>query len=222
MTLFTIYAFSCMMVTLLAVTWIIAFHRKRFEKKYRHSLSAVSAAVEARTGRKGETALVQQLCTEVARQMGATAQIQKSVMVAAAVAEIGLVSIPYDQLRRRPRSSWTQREAQEYENYPDASAALLSLIPSFEHAATIVRCLRASFKPQGGYLPSGEEIPLEARILAAVKAYVRALMDQGELLARQTLVEGKGTLFDPNVTEATLRVITANGSKRRISATVSA
>lgn len=216
MTLFSLYVTCCFAVTLLALLWVLFFHRPRFDRKYLHSLSAVSAAVEARTGRKGETAWVSQLSNSIAKEMGEGKQVRSSLRVAAALCEIGLVAVPYQQLRSRPRSQWSLLEREQYDRFPEAGAAMLTLIPSLEHAATVVRCQQAPFHSEtAGYLPRMDEIPVEARILFVAKSFVRAYADQGELLARETLLQGRGTLFDPTVVDAALIVISSNGARRR-------
>ena len=76
-------------------------------------------------------------------------------------------------------------------------------------------------RPDGRGYPhglSGDEIPLEARILAVADAYEAMTVDRvyrkalGEDAARDELRRCSGTQFDPRVVEVFLRVLEHDGS----------
>ncbi|GEM_PF-2232937 len=214
-TLIGLYISACTAVTIGAAIWIFVFHRIRFEQKYAMFLSAVSSAIEARTGAKGRTEWARSLCTKVCKAMGCPRAICRSVETSVHLAEIGLAAVPYDQLRRA-RSNWTDEERAQFEKHPEVGASMLSLIPTLEHASLVVRCHHLSYGgSEAAYLPSGSEIPLESRIIGVVQAYIDAYRDQGDFLAREVVRDGSGTRFDPVVVRALLGVLTSASAERQ-------
>lgn len=215
-----LFTFGCAAVTLAAIIWVLLFQHSRFEKKYRASLATVSAAVEARTGAKGHSDWIRKLSDQVARSLKCSKHQRKCIEIAVYVREIGLVTVPYKQLRGKPRNQWTVEEWKVFDRHPEVGASMLSLVPALERVAHVVRCHHAPYSgtPQS-YLPAGAELPIESRIISTVNEYVERYCSQGSVLARDVLIEQRGTKFDPKVVDALLSVLTSPGVKRRLEPT---
>jgi HD-GYP domain-containing protein (c-di-GMP phosphodiesterase class II) len=111
-------------------------------------------------------------------------------------------------------------EWQEMYTHPEIGARLLSR-PEFDDLRAWI--LSHHERPDGLGYPhalSGDEIPLEARILAVADAYEAMTADRvyrpalGEEAARGELVGGAGTQFDARVVEAFLGALDASRARR--------
>ena len=99
------------------------------------------------------------------------------------------------------------------ETHPILGERILAPIEQLGEVRLIVRCAHEHYDGTGypDHL-SGEQIPLESRIVLACDAFHAMTTDRpyrkslGEAEARRRLVEASGAQFDPQVVDALLRV----------------
>jgi len=98
----------------------------------------------------------------------------------------------------------SDEEARAYDKCPGIGAQLISKIPRLEPVADIVRYQRRGFdgtgKPEDG--PSGEDIPIEARILRAVSDLVAAESSGHGAEESLSILRNHRHWYDPAVLEA--------------------
>jgi HD-GYP domain-containing protein (c-di-GMP phosphodiesterase class II) len=141
-----------------------------------------------------------------ARELGLNETQVVRVRLAALVCGVGRDQIRPEILNKQ--GSLTMEEWAEVYRQPELGAALLS-DASFDDIREWILCHRE--RPDGSGYPRGllgEEIPLEARILAVTDAYVAMTSDRPYRLARQhedaclELSRCAGTQFDAAVVQA--------------------
>jgi HD-GYP domain-containing protein (c-di-GMP phosphodiesterase class II) len=144
-----------------------------------------------------------------ARELGLPDSQIARVRLAAMVCDVGRDQIPADILGKR--EPLTPAEWVELRRQPELGAALLA-DASFDDIRQWILCHRE--RPDGRGYPrglSGDQIPIEARILAVTDAYVAMITDRPYRLARtheQAIIEllrCAGTQFDATVVEAFAR-----------------
>jgi HD-GYP domain-containing protein (c-di-GMP phosphodiesterase class II) len=144
-----------------------------------------------------------------ARELGLSEPEVARVRLAAMVCDVGRDQIPPEILNKR--GPLTAAEWVEVRRQPEVGAALLS-DTSFDDIRDWIASRRE--RPDGQGYPhglSGDEIPVEARILAVADAYVAMISDRPHRRARghggaaRELMRGSGTQFDAHVVGAFLR-----------------
>ncbi len=161
--------------------------------------------------------LVGRLAERTARELRLTEPQIARVRLAAMICDVGRDQIPPEILGKRgplTREEWVQVRRQ-----PELGAALLS-DTSFDDIRDWIVSRRE--QPDGRGYPrglSGEQIPLEARILAVADAYVAMTTDRPYRRARDhedataELLHGAGTQFDAAVVEAFVRAAATHASR---------
>jgi HD-GYP domain-containing protein (c-di-GMP phosphodiesterase class II) len=153
---------------------------------------------------------VGQLAELTAGELGLSEREIARVRLAALVCDVGRKQIPAELLNER--GPLTDEQWSEIRRQPELGAALLS-DASFDDIREWVLSYRE--RPDGHGYPRGligDEIPLEARILAVTDAYVAMTSDRSHRRARSArdaareLSRCAGTQFDAAVVEAFLRV----------------
>jgi HD-GYP domain-containing protein (c-di-GMP phosphodiesterase class II) len=150
--------------------------------------------------------LVVHLAELTARELGLGEAQTDRVRFAALVCGVGREEISPAILGKR--GPLTREEWAEVQRQPELAAALLSDV-SLEDIREWILCHRE--RPDGSGYPRGllgEQIPLEARILAVADAYTAIISDRAHRPGRDhseacaELVRCAGTQFDPAVVEA--------------------
>jgi diguanylate cyclase (GGDEF)-like protein/putative nucleotidyltransferase with HDIG domain len=180
---------------------------------------ALAEALDIRdtgTGRHSQT--VGRYAELVARELGFPGEQVERVRLAGVLHDIGKIGIP-DRLLSKP-GPLDADEWREMYTHPEIGARLLSS-PEFDDLRAWI--LAHHERPDGLGYPNGissDDIPLEARILAAADAYEAMTADRvyraalGEDAARAELEAGAGTQFDETVVAAFLRVLDAARARR--------
>lgn len=210
------FVVSCTAVSTLALlVYVRVILPRRVEERIRGSLKAFSTAIELRfPSHQGLTERVIALSTALGRQMGLRSRALADIETAAHLRDIGLCAVPYRLINEVPPNEWTGRDYEMYERHGDISANMLETVPSLQRYARIVRGHHLPYREDAaGYRVFGRILPLEARILSVVTAYTWQERYQGDFLARETLREGRGTLFDPQVVDAFLGVLTSSRAR---------
>jgi HD-GYP domain-containing protein (c-di-GMP phosphodiesterase class II) len=153
--------------------------------------------------------LVVQVAEMIARELGVSAQQSERVRFAALICGVGRDKLPPEIMSKAGPLS--VHEWAEVQRQPELAAALLGDV-SMDDIREWVLCYRE--RPDGTGYPRGlrgDEIPLEARILAVADAYTAMLSDRPHRPRREhhdacaELLRCAGTQFDEDVVGAFLR-----------------
>jgi len=175
---------------------------------------ALAEALDIRdTGSGGHSHTVGRYAESMARQLGLPEERVERVRLAGRLHDIGKIGIS-DTVLSKP-GPLDADEWQEMRTHPEIGARLLSRA-EFEDVRAWI--LAHHERPDGRGYPrrlSGDQIPLEASILAVADAYEAMTADRcyrpalGEAAARAELEGGAGTQFDERVVAAFLRALDA-------------
>jgi len=177
------------------------------EKTTLDAILALSAALETRDGTTGEHIRRTQILAEkVARAMGLPPERVKDTRYAAVLHDVGKIGVP-DALLNKP-GRLDEHEWEIMRRHPEIGADILGKIGGFERIAQTA--LTHHERVDGKGYPvglTGQEIPVEARIISAVDAFdamtndrpYRAAMSVEDALSE--LVRGAGSQFDSRVVE---------------------
>jgi diguanylate cyclase (GGDEF)-like protein/putative nucleotidyltransferase with HDIG domain len=173
---------------------------------------ALAEALDIRDTGTGRHSHTVGRCAELmARELGFDQDHVERVRLAGVLHDIGKIGIS-DRVLSKP-GPLDADEWKEMYTHPEIAARLLSR-PEFDDLRTWI--LAHHERPDGLGYPhaiSGDEIPLEARILAVADAYEAMTSDRvyrpalGEGAARAELHAGAGTQFDPAVVAAFMRAL---------------
>ena len=176
------------------------------KESYFGTLMAIGALAELRGASIGEhSRRVADMARQVARDLGMNSEEIQEVFVAALLHDIGKISFP-DELLHKPVNAMHGDELGLYRRHPVLGADALGKIKALADTAAIVRHHHEHFDGSG--FPdgrSGLDIPLGARIIAAVSDYddfrsgalTTSPMSPKE--SHRYLVEGRGHRYDPAV-----------------------
>jgi diguanylate cyclase (GGDEF)-like protein len=175
------------------------------------TLLSLAEALDTRdAGTADHSQTVGRYCELIARELGLTPGSIERVRLAGVLHDIGKIGLP-DSLLRKP-GPLDEREWGEMRRHPEIGARILG---STEFDDVRGWVLAHHERPDGGGYPAGlrgDDIPLEARILAVADAYEAMTSDRayrralGRDVALGELRHHAGTQFDPPVVEAFLRV----------------
>ena len=179
---------------------------------------ALAEALDIRdTGTGQHSHTVGRYAEMMARELGLAEERVERVRLAGLLHDIGKIGIS-DLVLSKP-GPLDADEWQEMRTHPEIGARLLSRAEFEDLRAWI---LAHHERPDGLGYPhklSGDEIPLEARILAVADAYEAMTADRcyrpalGESAARAELEAGAGTQFDAPVVAAFLRALDAGQAR---------
>jgi putative nucleotidyltransferase with HDIG domain len=185
---------------------------ERLQKSLEKTISAIATVTEIRDPfTAGHQRRVARLAGAIAGEMGLSKSKKERLRLAAMVHDIGKIHIPTEILIKPTHLS--EPEFDIIEAHPQVGHDILHEIEYSRPIAQIVlqhhELLDGSGYPHG---LAGDEIMMEARILA-VADVVEAMTSQrpyrpshGIKDALQEILHHKGTLYDPKVVEACLRV----------------
>lgn len=183
------------------------------ELTYNSIVSTLANAIEVRDYYTSDHSnRIATLAVETAKLLGYDKKGLERVRLAAMLHDIGKIGIP-DHILNKP-GPLTEKERIIIMKHPEIGAKIVSTVNEFSDIAYIIRAHQEKFDGTGypdGLL--GDEIPLSARIISAIDAYI-AITDErpykparSELDAQKELIANAGTQFDPQVVEAFLYVL---------------
>lgn len=191
---------------------IIAQHEK-LERISMQIVKALSGAVDAKdTYTNGHSLRVAEYSREIARRAGLSGEMQDDIYMMGLLHDVGKIGVP-DAIINKP-AHLTEDEYAVIKNHPVMGARILKNIKDFPKLITGARWHHERYDGKG--YPdgiAGEEIPLEARIIAVADAYdaMSSRRSYRDVLPQETvrseIEKGKGTQFDPEVTEVVLGMI---------------
>lgn len=147
--------------------------------------------------------------TKIAVYLGLSPQRIEDVRAAALLHDIGKLEISREILYKAARL--TQDEHKEMQRHVDKGALLLEPVGgTLRRILPIILAHHDRFDGSGYHPAQGAEIPLEARIIAVADVYDSLTSDRPyrkgspAFEARELIVRGQGTEFDPQVVHAFL------------------
>jgi putative nucleotidyltransferase with HDIG domain len=175
-------------------------------------LSVLTRAIEARDPyTRGHSARVTALAEEVARRLGWSVEQLTALRIGGPLHDIGKLAVSDDVLRKEGRLD--PEELDQIREHPTIGARILLRMAALREAIPYV--LYHHERWDGNGYPSGksgEEIPVEARVLAVADAFDAMTSDRPyrrALSREQALAEVErcaGTQFDPEIARIFLEV----------------
>jgi diguanylate cyclase (GGDEF)-like protein/putative nucleotidyltransferase with HDIG domain len=190
-------------------------------------LATVLSLAEALDQRDSSTArhsqTVGRLCELMADELGFEPDRVQRIRLAGILHDIGKIGVP-DSILRKP-GALTEEEVEQMRRHPEIGARILSA----REMDDIREWIQAHHeRPDGKGYPNGlrgEQIPIEAAILAVADAYEAMIADRiyrmaiGPEAARQELERYSGSQFEPIVVNALLRALDREGNEITVNAT---
>ncbi len=183
-------------------------------------LATILSLAEALDLREQETAThsqtVGRYCERVGKELRLPEERIERLRLAGILHDIGKVGIPDSILLKR--GPLDDAESDQMRRHPELGARILG---SSQLADIREWVLASHERPDGSGYPrgvEGDEIPIEARIIAVSDAYEAMTSDRvyrpamGEAAARAELVRAGGTQFDPDVVAAFVRLVAREGT----------
>lgn len=191
---------------------VTAQHEK-LEKISMQIVTALSGAIDAKdTYTNGHSTRVAEYSKEIARRSGLSEKAQDDLYMIGLLHDVGKIGIP-DAIINKP-AKLSDEEYSIIQNHPVMGAKILKNITEFPKLCTGARWHHERYDGKG--YPdgiSGEDIPMEARIIAVADAYdamssrrsYRDVLPQEQI--RNEVQKGKGTQFDPVFAEIMLSMM---------------
>lgn len=191
----------------------IAAQHEKLERISMQIVKALSGAVDAKdTYTNGHSLRVAEYSRELARRMGLSREMQDDIYMMGLLHDVGKIGVP-DAIINKP-ARLTDDEYEVIKNHPVMGARILKNINDFPKLITGARWHHERYDGKG--YPdgiAGEDIPVEARIIAIADAYdamssrrsYRDVLPQD--IVRSEIENGTGTQFDPALTEIALSMI---------------
>lgn len=173
-----------------------------------NSIRALAAAIDAKDPyTRGHSERVARYSSQVAKEMGLSAEDVRQVRLSALLHDVGKIGID-DRILRKP-TALTEEEFEIMKSHPVKGAAIMEAIPQLRDVIPGMKYHHERW--EGGGYPdglAGEEIPLQARIVSVAdtfdamtttRPYQRAMDIR---FVFQRLRDLAGNRFDPSVVEA--------------------
>lgn len=208
-------------VSLLALVIRYRIERHLTEESIIEAFYALAVTLEKRDGgTRRHSSKVRTLSIDLGRALGLAPSQLAQLALGAELHDLGKIAVP-DRVLHKP-TALDEEEWRLMKTHAEAGATILARLRRFPVAAAIVRHHHERFDgfgyPDG---LSGLEIPLGARIVSVVDAYLamtqnrpyRRALPSSEALA--TIEQGAGAQFDPHIVESFVRLVRSGRSSMR-------
>ncbi len=191
----------------------VTAQHERLEKIFDQVVNALSGAIDAKDSyTNGHSSRVAEYAQKIAKRADCSAAIQKDIYIMGMLHDVGKIGIP-DEIINKP-GKLTDEEFQIIKSHPALGAKILENITEYPKLVMGARWHHERYDGKG--YPdgvSGDDIPMEARIIAIADAYdamsskrsYRDVLPQE--VVRGEIEKGKGTQFDPVYAELMLQII---------------
>ena len=210
-------------LALVAIMWLATFriagsNRKELatlREQSRTSRAGYEAVIERLCGAVGihdeindrETQRLSRLASILVRQMRVPTEQVKIVEQAAALRDVGKQGVAQQVLDKR--EAFDERDWTEMKRHPEIGYQLLKEVSFLSEVAEVVRAHHERYDGQGyPHRLRGESIPIGARILSVLEAFVAMTSSRSYRKTRtpedamQEILRNAGTQFDPEVVRA--------------------
>ena len=178
---------------------------------YFETIKALSNAVEAKDEyTKGHSYRVAQYAVGIAQEMGLTYEVVDKINTAAILHDIGKIGIS-DTILNKP-DNLSDEEYMRIQNHPEIGAKILFEVDFLKDVAEIIKHHHERYDGKGYPLHlEGNNIPLEASILAVADAYDAMTSDRAyrkamnSTIAYKIIIKESGKQFDPRVVESFMK-----------------
>lgn len=198
--------------------------RKKEQRTYYEIVWSLAKEVYAKDPyTSGHSAHVEQLGLMTAEELGYDLKNQKKkdmLKASLRLHDVGKIGIPDNILKKEDRL--TEEEWKVMREHPIKGAKILEPLSEFKDVAKIVLHHHEYYDGKGyPYGLKGDEIPIEARIIAVVDAFHAIVSTRCYRKARAIHVaigelrKGAGTQFDPAVVDAFLKAYERHNSKSK-------
>lgn len=186
---------------------------EKLEKISMQIVETLSGAIDAKdTYTNGHSTRVAEYSREIARRAGFSEKEQEEIYMIGLLHDVGKIGIPEAIINKPVRLS--DEEYAEIKTHSLLGARILKNISEFPQLAVGARWHHERYDGKG--YPdglTGEDIPLDARIIAVADAYdaMSSRRSYRDVLSQQYICEelekGKGTQFDPVFADIMLQMI---------------
>lgn len=189
----------------------------QLEDIYIDTVKAFVQAIEAKDSyTKGHSENVAHYAIAIAEEMGMSEDRLKTLKTAALLHDIGKIGIKEEILNKPERLN--NEEYEHIKQHPHIAFKILEHVPTLKEIAEIILYHHEKFDGTG-YLMGlhGEDIPLEARILAVVDTFDAMTSSRpyrtaaSVETARAELLKNAGTQFDPKIVEVFVNLLDKSG-----------
>lgn len=201
-------------------TEVVKAQHEKLERISMQIVKTLSGAIDAKdTYTNGHSTRVAEYARMIANHAGFTEAQQNDIYMMGLLHDVGKIGIPEAIINKPVRL--TDEEYLVIQNHPLMGAQILANITEFPQLATGARWHHERYDGKG--YPdgiAGEEIPVEARIIAVADAYdaMSSRRSYRDVLAqdyiRAEIEKGKGSQFDPVFTDIMLEMIDADTDYR--------
>src|SRR3954451_6505228 len=209
---------------------VLAAETRSHQEDRGSNLAAVLALTEVLDIRDAGTAshsqTVGRYAEQIARGLGLSEELVERVKLAGILHDVGKIAVP-DGVLRKP-GPLDDDEFEQMKKHPEVGALIVDGADMKDVASWVIAHHE---RPDGRGYPHGligDEIPLEARILAVADAYEAMTVDRVYRAAlpvekaREELVRCSGTQFDPRVVEVFLEALERDDDRLGIDAFIDA
>ena len=186
---------------------------KENERLFMHVVSSLASAIDAKdTYTNGHSSRVAEYSREIARRAGYEGKELEDIYMMGLLHDVGKIGIP-DAVINKP-AKLTDEEYDIIKNHPVLGARILGNIKEMPKLANGARWHHERYDGKG--YPdglSGEDIPEEARIIAAADSYDAMSSHRSyrkslpQEVVREEIEKGKGTQFDPRFASIMLEMM---------------
>lgn len=186
---------------------------EKLEKMSMQIVTALSGAIDAKdTYTNGHSTRVAEYSAKIACRAGFSEEMQNNIYMMGLLHDVGKIGVP-DAIINKP-SRLSDEEYAIIKSHPVMGSGILNNITEFPQLMKGAKWHHERYDGKG--YPdglAGEEIPMEARIIAVADAYdaMSSKRSYRDVLPQETvrgeMVKGKGTQFDPYIADIMIELI---------------